>query len=198
MDVSILFYSRVPDVLWHIFGLAQGRGEVRLEETHYYVRSGASVTDWLTEWVTTDCNLRAHSQSAVGARILCCRGSNVYVLQWHANRCVFFCDFGLSPLTCKRAQKLETTLHLFVSEQRGDKTISTVIYIIWIITRPRIHSTFTFHTVFVSVWVLSEAACWPHLSIKGHSEIGPEQPAARLDHLHDLIVRSVQSFVQSA
>lgn len=110
----------------------------------------------------------------------------------------FFLWFWSLSINMKLPQKLETTLHLFVSEQRGDKTINTVIYIIWIITRPRIHSTFTFHTVFVSVWVLSEAACWPHLSIKGHSEIGPEQPAARLDHLHDLIVRSVQSFVQSA
>lgn len=156
------------------------------------------LTDWLTEWVTTDCNLRAHSQSVVGARILCCRGSNVYFLQWHASIMCFFLWFWSLSINMKLPQKLETTLHLFVSEQRGDKTINTVIYIIWIITRPRIHSTFTFHTVFVSVWVLSEAACWPHLSIKGHSEIGPEQPAARLDHLHDLIVRSVQSFVQSA
>ncbi len=37
-----------------------------------------------------------------------------------------------------------------------------------------------------------------HLSVKSHSEVRPEQPAAGLDHLHDLIVGSVQSVVQSA
>lgn len=38
----------------------------------------------------------------------------------------------------------------------------------------------------------------PHLTIKSHPEVGPEHPAARVYHLHDLVVGSVQSVVQSA
>lgn len=40
--------------------------------------------------------------------------------------------------------------------------------------------------------------CRGHLSIKSHSEIRPEEPAARLCHFDYLIVGSVQGIVQSA
>lgn len=41
-------------------------------------------------------------------------------------------------------------------------------------------------------------SCGGHLSIKSHSEIRPQESAARLSHFHDLIVGSVQGIIQPA
>lgn len=62
----------------------------------------------------------------------------------------------------------------------------------------RVHIFFHMRTSAVLPVFTAGAAPQPHLTIKSHSEVGAEQPAAGLDHLHDFVVGSVQSVVESA